>query len=59
MTTQWTVLSKHFALGDDGNSHPTTETIEPDELVLDAACCPVEAITVTDAATGDLLAPEE
>jgi ferredoxin len=45
---------RHFALGTDERSHPLTSPVEPDEAVLDAAAsCPVEAIEVTDAGTGE------
>jgi ferredoxin len=44
----------------DGVSHPTRPEIEPAAEALDAAeSCPVEAISVWDAGTGELLAPEE
>jgi ferredoxin len=43
-----------------GKSSPRASTTEPDDAVLDAAeTCPVSAITVHDAGTGALLAPEE
>jgi ferredoxin len=49
----------HFILDAD-RSRPLAEQIEPDDVVIDAAeSCPVEAIVVTDAATGERLAPEE
>ena len=42
-----------FALNDEQRSWPVSELIPHDEQVLDAAVsCPVEAIRVTDAATG-------
>jgi ferredoxin len=48
------LASEHFALGEDGKSHPLTVLVDPDENVLDAAySCPVEAIRVEDAATGE------
>ncbi|GAA1612661.1 ferredoxin [Catellatospora bangladeshensis] len=48
---------EHFQLVDK-KSTPLRELVEPDEAVSDAAdCCPVEAILVTDAATGDTVAP--
>jgi ferredoxin len=41
-----------------GVSRPLAELVEPDETVRGAAeTCPVEAITVHDAATAELLAP--
>lgn len=43
-----------------GKSSPRVSTAAPNEAVLDAAeTCPVSAITVHDAGTGALLAPEE
>jgi ferredoxin len=49
----------HFALV-DGVSCARAAEVEPADEVLDAAeSCPVEAIAVTDAATGEVLAPEE
>ncbi|CAL9567853.1 hypothetical protein SUDANB58_04775 [Streptomyces sp. enrichment culture] len=43
-----------------GKSSPRVATTEPDDAVLDAAeTCPAAAITVRDAGTGALLAPEE
>ncbi|MBU3062145.1 ferredoxin [Nocardia sp. NEAU-G5] len=40
-------------------SQPAAELIDPDEAVLDAAeSCPVEAILVRAAETGEVLAPE-
>jgi ferredoxin len=42
-----------FTRGTDGRSYPTSAVIEEDEAVLDAAaCCPVEAIRLSDASTG-------
>jgi ferredoxin len=43
----------------DGTAaRPTSELVQPDERVLDAAeLCPGEAITVRDAVSGALLAP--
>ncbi|MGW3248565.1 ferredoxin [Streptomyces sp. NPDC001070] len=49
----------HFELR-DGTSCPLHPTAEPDELLIDAAeSCPVEAITIRDASTGELIAPGE
>ncbi|MFF8384997.1 ferredoxin [Streptomyces kanasensis] len=43
---------------DGGRARPVDEVIGPDDAVLDAAeTCPMEAITVRDAATGEVLAP--
>lgn len=44
----------------DDKSQPVAERVERDEAVIDAAeSCPVEAITVTDVESGDVIAPEE
>ncbi|GGM11380.1 MULTISPECIES: ferredoxin [Micromonospora] len=52
------VAPGHFALT-DGLSQPLTDRIEPDDAVRDAAdSCPMEAITVSDAATGSQIAPD-
>jgi ferredoxin len=52
------IAPKRFALGDDDRSHPTSALIEADETVLDAvASCPMEAISVHDAETGELIDP--
>jgi ferredoxin len=52
------IAPKRFALGDDGWSHPTSDLIEADEAVLDAvASCPMEAISVHDTRTGELIEP--
>jgi len=49
--------SAYFRL-DGGKSRPVQESVEPDDLVLDAAeSCPMEAIFVRDD-QGVLLAPE-
>lgn len=51
-------MPDRFQLVDDRSS-PVAEEIEPDEDVLGVAeSCPVEAIRVTDTATGQVLAPE-
>ncbi|WFB07409.1 ferredoxin [Streptomyces sp. LX-29] len=43
---------------DAGRARPVDELIGPDESMLDAAeTCPMEAITVRDAVTGEVLAP--
>ena len=48
-----------FAL-DGATSSPINDEIEPDEAAIDAAeSCPMEAIRVTEIATGKVLAPEE
>ncbi|WP_329008171.1 ferredoxin [Micromonospora rifamycinica] len=44
----------------DGKASALAPQTEPDEAVVDAAdMCPMSAITVRDAASGALLAPEE
>ncbi|MEU8005254.1 ferredoxin [Catellatospora sp. NPDC049111] len=48
---------EYFELADK-KSRPLHDLVDPDEAVSDAAdCCPVEAILVTDPATGDTVAP--
>jgi ferredoxin len=43
-----------FALGDNQRSSPIEELIDPDEAVRDAAAsCPVEAISLVRADTGE------
>jgi ferredoxin len=43
---------------DKGRARPVEELIAPDQSVADAAAtCPMEAIKVRDAVTGELLAP--
>jgi ferredoxin len=50
---------EHFRLV-DGLSAPLADIVPPAEVILDAAeSCPVEAITVRDAADDRLIAPEE
>lgn len=45
---------RYFALGDDGKSHPINAVVEPDDVLRDAAgTCPMEAITIQNAATGE------
>lgn len=42
-----------FAFGEHARSQPLAELIDPDETVRDAAAaCPAEAISVTEADTG-------
>lgn len=51
---------EHFDVDDSGRSRPRADTIDADEAVLDAAhACPLEAIVVTDRATGRQLAPPD
>lgn len=50
--------SEHFELR-DGISCPLHTEVDPSDDVVDAAeSCPVEAITVRDAESGAVLAPE-
>jgi len=52
------IAPKRFALGADGRTHPTSAEIEEDDTVLDAvASCPMEAISVHDAQTGEPIDP--
>ncbi|MEU3194615.1 ferredoxin [Streptomyces sp. NPDC006992] len=47
-----------FRMTADGRAEPVAEVVDAEEAVRDAAeCCPVEAITVTDADTGAAVAP--
>lgn len=49
-----------FEFGADDKSRPIRELVDRDEAVIDAAeSCPVEAILVTDAASGEVIAPTE
>jgi ferredoxin len=51
-------LPNRFKIVDD-KAVPVDEVIAPDDDVLGTAeSCPMEAILVTDAATGEVLAPE-
>lgn len=52
-------LAPHrFTRGADGRSHPTDTVFKADDAVLDAAAsCPMEAITVSHAQTGEPIAP--
>lgn len=51
--------SAHFRMTPDGHAEPREDVIVADETARDAAeCCPVEAITVSDTSTGELIAPE-
>lgn len=52
------VAPGRFALGGDGRAHPARGVIEADDAVLDAVTsCPVEAIRVHDARTGEPVDP--
>lgn len=47
----------HFAL-DEAAARPLADEIEPSDVVVDAAdSCPVEAIKVSNAANGSVIAP--
>ncbi|MDG9704721.1 ferredoxin [Streptomyces sp. DH37] len=49
---------EHMRL-DGGRARPVARDTAPDQRVADAAeTCPMEAIRVRDAATGEVLAPE-
>ncbi len=48
------IAPDHFEVGEDYRSRPIHEVVDANELVIDAAeCCPLEAIIVTDADTGE------
>ncbi|MBP3081082.1 ferredoxin [Streptomyces albidoflavus] len=50
--------SAHFRMTQDGHAEPSEDVIVADDTARDAAvCCPVEAITVSDTSTGELIAP--
>lgn len=50
------MASDYFDVGEDARAWPRQEIVDADEAVLDAAdCCPTEAITITDADTGEKL----
>ena len=45
---------RHFVPGAGNRSTPIRSSVEPDDAVLDAALsCPMEAIVVVDAETGE------
>lgn len=49
-----------FALGADRVSRPRHTEVDQNPGLVDAAnCCPAQAITVTDLATGRIVAPED
>lgn len=53
------IAPDHFELEGDG-SHALADVVDQDEAVVDAAeSCPVEAIKVLNAASGDLVAPTD
>ncbi|MFC9438621.1 ferredoxin [Nocardia sp. NPDC057030] len=50
---------EHFTLV-DGRSSPIAEVVQPDDLLIDAAeSCPIEAILIRAADTGEILSPEQ
>jgi ferredoxin len=50
------IAPAHFRLGDDERSRPIEVEVVPDDALLDAAAsCPMDAIVVADAATGEPL----
>lgn len=52
------IAPENFEIGDDYKSRPLLEIVDADDKFVDAAeCCPTEAITLTDADTGDPVAP--
>lgn len=54
------MANRHFAIGADGHSQVIEKEIDADPSVIDAAeSCPAEAITVTDLASGAMLAGPE
>jgi ferredoxin len=49
---------ERFVLGADGRARAVRELVDADETVLDAvAACPMEAISVYDARTGEPIEP--
>ena len=53
-----TIASKAFVLNDDRQSTPADPDSDTEELIIEAAeNCPVSAITVTDADSGEQLFP--
>lgn len=51
------IAAGYFRLGEDERSQPVAAEIAPDDAVRDAAAtCPMEAIVVTDAETGEQIA---
>jgi ferredoxin len=52
------IAGRFFRLGEDEQSRPLSPEIAPDDAVRDAmAACPMEAIVVTEARTGELIDP--
>lgn len=53
-----TIATKAFVLNDDRQSTPADPDSDTEELIIEAAeNCPVSAITVTDADSGEQLFP--
>tara|TARA_B110000014_G_scaffold251978_1_gene229821 strand:- start:3974 stop:4144 length:171 start_codon:yes stop_codon:yes gene_type:complete len=53
-----TIATKAFELNDNRQAAPANPDADTEELILEAAeNCPVAAITVTDADTGEQLFP--
>ena len=53
-----TIATKAFVLNDDRQSTPADPASDTEELIIEAAeNCPVSAITVTDADSGEQLFP--
>ena len=52
------IADRFFRLDEDEQSRPLAREIQPDDSVRVAmAACPMEAIVVTDASTGELIDP--
>jgi ferredoxin len=52
------IAPDRFALGADNRSHPLAELLAPGADLRDAALsCPMEAITIEDAGTGEIVEP--
>jgi ferredoxin len=52
------IAPEGFTLGADNRSHPVAELLAPSGALLDAAAsCPMEAITIADADTGEIVEP--
>lgn len=49
---------EHFQPGEDGSTESVRPGIEPDDAVYDAAWgCPVEAISIVEVDTGNVVSP--
>jgi ferredoxin len=52
------IAPRHFRLDEDDQSHPVEAEVAPDDAVLDAAAtCPMEAILVINADSGEVVDP--